>query len=177
VLYEMLTGTKPFQGEDIPELMFKVANMPATPPSHLAPDLPAVVDFIIARALKKRPEERYAAAADMAKDLHAALREMGAVDEAMAERHLATTVPDVAPASAPSLARDEPLELRPSPRFGSAAGLARLSVLPAHADDTSSRAGWTVQMKREPRRVDAARVAVALALVLATLFAIAMVLV
>src|SRR5205085_5664854 len=139
-----LTGVKPFQGEDIPELMFKVANMPATPPSHLAPDLPPVVDFIIARALKKRPEERYASAADMAKDLHAALREMGAVDQVVSERQSATTVPDVAPLGPPALVRDEPLELRPSPRFDSAAGLARLSALPPQADDTASRAGWTV---------------------------------
>ena len=29
VLYEMVTGMRPFQGEDIPELTFKVANLPA----------------------------------------------------------------------------------------------------------------------------------------------------
>ena len=73
-----VNGVKPFQGEDIPELMFKVANMPATPPSHLAPDLPPVVDYIIARALKKRPDDRYASAKDFAKDLRACLAEVAA---------------------------------------------------------------------------------------------------
>ncbi|HSS27190.1 MAG TPA: serine/threonine-protein kinase, partial [Usitatibacter sp.] len=77
VLYEMLTGAKAFEGEDIPELMFKVANLPATPPSHVAPDVPAVVDFIIARALKKRADERYASASDMARDLKSALEQVG----------------------------------------------------------------------------------------------------
>jgi serine/threonine-protein kinase len=178
VLYELLTGVRAFEGEDIPELMFKVANLPATPPTHVAPDLPAVIDFIIARALKKKPEERYASAADMAKDLHAALGELGAAEEAAFVRQHAPTVPEAAAGAgaAPApFAREEPLELRPSPRFDSSAGLARLSVLPVQADDTVSRAGWTVQMKREPRRVDAARVAVVLALTLATIAAIAMV--
>ncbi|HXF78261.1 MAG TPA: protein kinase, partial [Usitatibacter sp.] len=176
VLYEMLTGAKAFEGQDIPELMFKVANLPATPPSHIAPDVPAVVDFIIARALKKRAEERYASAADMARDLRAAMGEAGMAEEAAIERQLAPTVPDAGAGPVP-LAREEPLELRPSPRFDSSAGLARLAVLPAQPEDTVSRAGWTVQMKREPRRVDGPRVAVVLALVLATVAAIAMVVV
>jgi hypothetical protein len=54
------------------------------------------------------------------------------------------------------MAREEPLELRASPRFDSAEGLARLSVLPAEADATSSRAGWTVPAKRERRKIDPA---------------------
>jgi serine/threonine-protein kinase len=175
VLYEMLTGTRAFEGADIPELMFKVANLPATPPSHVAPDLPTVIDFIIARALRKKPEERYASAADLAKDLHDALAEVGAAEEAAVARQHAPTVPQGGAGAPAPMARDEPLELRPSPRFDSSAGLARLSFLPVQADDTVSRAGWTVQMKREPRRVDAARVAVVLTLVLATIAAVAMV--
>jgi len=176
VLYEMLTGVRAFEGEDIPDLMFKVANLSATPPSHVAPDLPAVIDFIVARALKKRPEERYANAAEMARDLHEALGEVDAAQAAATERHFAPTVPEAgAAASPPATVRDEPLQLRPSPRFDSAAGLKRLSVLPPQSDDTASRAGWTVQVKREPRRVDAARIAVVLALTLSTIAAIAMV--
>ena len=183
VLYEMLTGVKPFQAEDIPELTFKVANLPAMPPSHLAPDLPPVVDFIIARALKKKPDERYATAADMAKDLRDALKEVAAADGGRRERTEADTMPnapaagpahDVAPSPGP--AREEPMELRPSPRFDSAEGLARLSVLPSRADDTASRAGWTVQVKREPRKIDVARIAVIAAYLLATAAAIAIVL-
>jgi len=180
VLYEMLTGVKPFQGEDIPELMFKVANLSATPPSHLAPDLPPVIDFIIARALKKKAEERYASAADMAKDLRDAMGEVAAAEAAGATRAEAPTMPNApgAPAqdSAPGMVRDEPLELRPSPRFDSADGLARLSLLPSKADDTASRAGWTVQVKPEPRRADLARIVVAVCFVLATAGAIAIVL-
>jgi len=181
VLYEMLTGVKPFQGEDIPELMFKVANLSATPPSHLAPDLPPVIDFIIARALKKKAEERYATAADMAKDLREAMAEVAAAEAAGATRADAPTVPNApAPAAAqdsgPGMAREELVELRPSPRFDSADGLARLSLLPAKADETASRAGWTVQVKPEPRRTDVARIVVAVCYVLAACAAVAIVL-
>jgi eukaryotic-like serine/threonine-protein kinase len=181
VLYEMLTGVKPFQGEDIPELMFKVANLPATPPSHIAPDIPQVIDFIIARAMKKRADDRYASAAEMAKDLRDAMKEVEIAEKAGEGRAEASTMPNapIAPPvheSIPGMARDEPLELRLSPRFDSADAVGRLSLLPTRSDDTASRAGWTVNVKREPRKTDIARVAVAIAYVLATAVAITVVL-
>ena len=166
VLYEMLTGVRPFQGEDIPDLMFKVANMPATPPSHLAPELPAIVDFIAARALKKKAEERYQSAAEMAKDL----------------RDCASTVPDTAGKSAatetatvPLAPREETLELRPSPRFDSSDGLARLAVLAPESEQTSSRAGWTVKLARPRRRLERERALLLAAYGLALIAAIALV--
>ncbi len=181
VLYEMLTGVKPFQGEDIPELMFKVANMPATPPSHVAPDLPAVIDYIVARALKKKADERYQSAAEFAKDLREAAREVAAAEGVSLERAQAKTVPNPAQEKAPEvssspLAREEPLELRPSPRFDSSEGLARLGVLPAESEATSSRSGWTVPAKRRSGKVDPARAAIVVAYFIAFLVAIAIVL-
>ena len=184
VLYEMLTGAKPFQGEDIPELMFKVANMPATPPSHLAPDLPPVIDYIVARALKKRPDERYANAAEFAKDLRNCVKEVAAAETSGMERASAQTVPAGTPDLVPETTgggnalpiRDEPLELRPSPRFDSVAGLERLAVLPTDGDHSRSRAGWTVPLRREPRRIDRARALVVIAYALAVVIAIAIIL-
>ena len=73
------------------------------------------------------------------------------------------------------MAREEPLELRASPRFDSTEGLARLSMLPAEADATSSRAGWTVPAKRERRKVDPARAWLVVAYVVALVAAIAIV--
>ncbi len=180
VLYEMLTGSKPFQGEDIPELMFKVANMPATPPSHIAPGLPPVIDYIVARALKKRAEERYASAAELAKDLREALPQVEAAQGASLERADARTVPNNAPevvadSNAGNLLRDEPLELRTSPRFDSTKGLARLALAPTDASTTSSRAGWTVPAKPAARKLDAARAAIVAAYVIALFLAIAIV--
>jgi serine/threonine protein kinase len=178
VLYEMLTGAKPFQGEDIPELMFKVANMPATPPSHIAPDLPPVIDYIVARALKKKADERYASAAEFAKDLREAAKEVAACEAVGLERAEAATVPSAAPPARAEggtspMARDEPLELRASPRFDSSEGFARLSILPGEADATSSRAGWTVPARRERRKLDPARAAVVVAYLIAFAVAVA----
>jgi serine/threonine-protein kinase len=152
VLYEMLTGTKPFQGEDIPELTFKVANLPAAPPSYLAPDLPPVIDFIIARALKKKPDDRYATALEMAKDLQAAMKDVEAADGAAAARGSAETVPN-----APEVASRSRIDG---------------AVLPAD-EHSRSRGGWTVPVHRASRRVDRARAVVTIAYALALAAAIA----
>ena len=180
VLYEMLTGVKPFQGEDIPELMFKVANMPATPPSHIAPHLPPVIDYIVARALKKRPDERYASAGEFAKDLRDAAAEVASSQKAGIERGDARTQPNDSPApthegTAANLLRDEPLELRPSPRFDSTEGLARLAVAPGDSGATDSRAGWTVPPKRGARKLDRTHAIIVAAYVIATFVAIAII--
>jgi serine/threonine-protein kinase len=168
VFYEMITGSRPFEGEDIPSLMFKVANMPETPPTHLVSDLPPVVDLIVARALKKRADDRYQGAAEMAKDLRDALGEVAAAQVDHREAAHARTVPQSAGATggrtrtSPGL-QDDALQLRPSPRFDSADGLARLAVLPEQSDRTGTRAGWTVQASPLRKRMDPAR---------ATLFAL-----
>jgi serine/threonine-protein kinase len=157
VLYEMLTGVKPFAGEDIPDVTFKVCNTPATPPSHLAPGLPPVIDLIIARALKKNPDERYQSAADFARDLRAALPEVEAAEGVARERQDAHTVPQAHVSASSELhtmpLRDELLELRPSPRFDSGAGMARLPV--RRAQDPSATQAVAVPPRRT--RVDTAR--------------------
>ncbi len=156
VLYELLTGAKPFRGDDVSQLLFAVANMPARPPSQLNPLLPPVVDYIVARALKKKPEERYATGTELAADLRSALAEVEAAERSTLERTRPGT--DTIPAEAePVLSRrpgeDLRLELRPSPRFDCVEGLARLAVLPVEGDETKSRAGWTVGVPRPRRRL------------------------
>ena len=159
VLYEMLTGVTPFSGEDITQLMYQVVNGAVVPPSHVNRTLPPVLDYILARALKKKPGERYGSAAEFAADLREAIPEVLQAEAAVRSRAEASggdTVPGLAEApkvegGAPSLDRgDEVVELRPSPRFDCVEGLARLAVLPVDADGTRSRAGFTV-----PREVKA----------------------
>jgi serine/threonine protein kinase len=64
LLYGMLVGHPPFQGS--PEtVMYKVVNDQPTPPSQVAEaGRPAFYDAILARALAKKPEQRYASAAE-----------------------------------------------------------------------------------------------------------------
>ena len=51
VLYEMLTGVRLFAGADTPQIMHNVVHVEHEPPSHIKPELPSMLDFVVARAL------------------------------------------------------------------------------------------------------------------------------
>jgi serine/threonine-protein kinase len=76
VLYEMLTHTKLFQGEDTPQIFHAVANFLPPVPSRLNPEVPPMLDFVVERALKKDPAVRYQDAFELAADLRSALSEL-----------------------------------------------------------------------------------------------------
>ncbi len=71
MLYEMLAGRTPFETADITvfSLMQRIVTVPHPLLSESAPDVPAAFEAILARALAKRPEGRYARAGEMASDL------------------------------------------------------------------------------------------------------------
>jgi serine/threonine-protein kinase len=76
VLYEMLTRSKLFQGEDTPQIFHAVANFQPPPPSRVNPEVPPMLDFVVERALKKDPSVRYQDAYELAADLRSALSEL-----------------------------------------------------------------------------------------------------
>ena len=76
VLYEMLTRTMLFAGDDVNQIAHNLATAEPVPPSRSNPAIPQIVDFITARALKKDPAVRYQDAYEMAADLRDALAEM-----------------------------------------------------------------------------------------------------
>lgn len=59
VVYELLTKQKPFQGENISTLMYRILNYDPPPPSTLDHKIPPVFDQIVAKAMEKKPEERF----------------------------------------------------------------------------------------------------------------------
>ena len=69
VLYWMCTGTKPFAGQAITEVAYKVVHATPTPVRQLNADLPYEMEVIIARCLAKKPDERYQRGRDLANDL------------------------------------------------------------------------------------------------------------
>ncbi len=72
VLFELLTGEKPFKGGDgIGALLFQIANDPHPDPLSIAPSLPPSVSAILNRGLAKNPEARYQSAAELARDIRA----------------------------------------------------------------------------------------------------------
>lgn len=78
VIFEMLTGELPFNGESAVSIALK--HVQAKPPSLLekCPDLPLLLDAVVARLLAKEPADRYPTAAALIQDLKAVLRRIQA---------------------------------------------------------------------------------------------------
>jgi len=75
-LYELWTGKRPFESEDVLELIHAhIARKPAPPRQH-RPELPETVEAIVLRLLEKSPEERYQTAAGLLSDLERARAEL-----------------------------------------------------------------------------------------------------
>ena len=72
IVYEVLTGKRPFDGR-LAHLLKQILEDPPPAPSSLNPGLPARIDAIMAKALAKRPEERYQNAHEFAEALHEVL--------------------------------------------------------------------------------------------------------
>lgn len=70
VLYQLLCGQLPFKGKDIPALLHTIIHDPAIPPQEIKSDVPLRLARIAAKALAKKPEDRYQRASDMARDLN-----------------------------------------------------------------------------------------------------------
>jgi serine/threonine-protein kinase len=69
VLYELLTGTVPFNGDTPVEIAMKHLSAVPEPPSTRRPDVPRDLDLIVMRALAKDPADRYQSAEEMDADL------------------------------------------------------------------------------------------------------------
>jgi len=68
-LYEMLAGVAPFRGDNVNVIMYQTLNVTPPPPSSLNPQVPEMLDYILAKALDKNIESRYQTALEFAEDL------------------------------------------------------------------------------------------------------------
>ena len=73
IMYQMITGTTPFQGETPMQIASQHLHIPPPSPHLLRPDLPIAVEHVILRALAKRPSERYGRVQDLAQAFRTAL--------------------------------------------------------------------------------------------------------
>ena len=69
VLYEMLTGKRPFESHYEQALMYSILNQGPGPMKELCPDLPEALEKICRRALAKDPKDRYQTASELIADL------------------------------------------------------------------------------------------------------------
>jgi serine/threonine protein kinase/tetratricopeptide (TPR) repeat protein len=96
LLYEMLTGQRPFKGRHLVQVLNAVISEPARPLRELNARLPARLEAIVDRALAKDPRERYQTMAALRDELKSVLRQLGSPADA----------PATAPAVAPRRARN-----------------------------------------------------------------------
>src|SRR5215510_6677766 len=86
ILFEAITGQKPFAGKDQIEVLNKIIREPAPPLSAFNANLPADLQRIVRRCLAKDPDERYQNIKDVAIELKEVRREMQ-------DQGIETTVP------------------------------------------------------------------------------------
>jgi serine/threonine-protein kinase len=69
MLYEMVTGEKPFPGQNITTVIYKIVNEEPVPPKQVNPSVHAGISAVIMRALSKDPDTRYQSCREMLEDL------------------------------------------------------------------------------------------------------------
>src|SRR5258708_6302489 len=78
ILYEMLTGGVPFNGDNVTALMYQIVNFVPPAPSTVNTAVPELLDYIVAQMLTKALEERYQSAQEEVRDLRECERQMSA---------------------------------------------------------------------------------------------------
>ncbi|HXV61485.1 MAG TPA: TonB family protein [Vicinamibacteria bacterium] len=104
VTYEMLTGRRPFSGENITTLVYNVVNSTPIPPHEHNPCLPRDYHDVFVRALAKDPEERFASFSEFVAALNGTDSERVTVSGAVGEQTLVLDPGSVSPK--PSVSRE-----------------------------------------------------------------------
>jgi serine/threonine-protein kinase len=98
ILYEMLCGVAPFNGENVTALMYQIVNFVPPPPSDVNAGVPPMLDLIVAKMLAKPLEERYQEAAEVARDLRECERQAATAGAPASPGSATTTQPLQQPA-------------------------------------------------------------------------------
>ncbi|MDZ7861366.1 serine/threonine-protein kinase [Acidovorax sp.] len=85
-LFQMLTGSLPLRGASMPELMHKIASVPAPDVRTLRPELPAEVAEVVALSMMKRPEARYQTGRQFAAEIRRALAALAGTESGPNQR-------------------------------------------------------------------------------------------
>jgi len=80
VLYQMLTGQRPFQGDSLVSLAMQIATAEPKPIEQLRPEVPAALRRVVSRSLAKLPDRRWASGKELAEALTRVLAEIDAAE-------------------------------------------------------------------------------------------------
>jgi len=81
ILFEMLTGQKPFRGANDRVVLDAIVHLNPKAPSTLRPSIPQELDRIVAKAMAKQPERRYGTATEFIGDLQRVAEELAGKGE------------------------------------------------------------------------------------------------
>jgi beta-lactam-binding protein with PASTA domain/predicted Ser/Thr protein kinase len=113
LLYELVTGAPPFQGDSPVAVAYQHVRENAMAPSARNPEVPPALDSIVMKALAKNQLNRYQSAGDMRTDLQRALANQPVVAEAVmtdADRTQFISRSPLPPVAVPRRDMDEPTE-------------------------------------------------------------------
>jgi eukaryotic-like serine/threonine-protein kinase len=139
VLYESLTGRRPFVAANYNALIIEILSARHKPVVELRPDAPPAFDKVLARCLAKRPEDRFASAAELREEIADLKSGLTEIIDAKTQAEL---MREDEPSGVLARARVEQSGARSVVRAGSAApeasGARRLDVPPELLDLPSS---------------------------------------
>lgn len=130
VLYECLTGNRPFPGDSLESQVTAHLTLPPPRPSSTRPDLPPDFDAVIAKGMAKEPAERYQTVTELAAAAQGAPADAVASAEAVASS-AETMAADAAAVTKLSDAATPPLLARLSPRARVALGAVLVALVAA----------------------------------------------
>jgi serine/threonine protein kinase len=85
LLYEMVTSEKPFPGQNITTVIYKIVNEEPVPPRQIDPSIHPGISAVVMKALAKEPEARYQSCREMLEDLrnYRTIAQSGSPDKTM----------------------------------------------------------------------------------------------
>jgi formylglycine-generating enzyme required for sulfatase activity len=116
VLYELLTGRRPFRADTRDELLEQIASVEARPPRQSDDRIPKELERICLKALAKRATERYSTARDFADDLRHFLAGASPQEKSTATGRAAKDGEAATPQSSPAPTPAEPQAVRIVPK-------------------------------------------------------------
>jgi len=154
VLYEMLTEQKLFRGDTDLSILEKVRAAQVGPPSAINPEVPKSLDALLAKALAREPDDRYANASEMLRDLEAVLYSYspapGSADLAIYLHRLQAEEAAIAESRAREASRSATPAQPEKKRKSKGAPVARRTTGSITAPGTGTAPGVQPGVRREP---------------------------
>ncbi len=140
VLFELLTGQRPFPGHTLTEVAYKIVHEPARIPSQVRPGLPPAFNPIALKLLEKDPDRRYARGADVARALEALRRVLAGVSGDVSQ----FTAPAGRP---PAPAEPGPVAAAPTATRATALGPEKPESVPLETDAPPRTSVWRLPIE------------------------------